>query len=135
MTNRTVTHKCLPIAQQLIEDKFGWVFHDAVDPVALGLPDYFDVVKIPMHLELVRKKLENAIYPSMDLFARDVRLVFENAILYNGEASEVGELVQGSCRRYVTREQCFSLLPSLFAHQLFALFSKQGSNRHNSSSR
>lgn len=94
MTNRTVTHKCLPIAQQLIEDKFGWVFHDAVDPVALGLPDYFDVVKIPMHLELVRKKLENAIYPSMDLFARDVRLVFENAILYNGEASEVGELAQ-----------------------------------------
>jgi Bromodomain/TAZ zinc finger len=100
MTNRTVTHKCLPIAQQLIDDKFGWVFHDAVDPVALGLPDYFDVVKIPMHLELVRKKLENAIYPSMDLFARDVRLVFENAILYNGEASEVGELAQSMVEKF-----------------------------------
>lgn len=25
---------------------FGW-FHDAVDPVTLGVPDYFDVVKTP----------------------------------------------------------------------------------------
>jgi Bromodomain len=89
-----VTHKCLPIVQDLIDDPFGWVFIDAVDPVALGLPDYFEVVKNPMHLELVKKKLENAIYADMDTFERDVKLVFENAILYNGEESEVGQLAQ-----------------------------------------
>ena len=84
----------MPILQGLIDDPFGWVFHDAVDPVALGLPDYFEVVKTPMHLELVKKKLENAVYEDLDSFARDVRLVFENAILYNGETSEVGELAK-----------------------------------------
>ena len=94
LSSRTVTHKCLPIVQALIDDQFGWVFHDPVDPVALGLPDYFDVVKNPMHLALVKKKLESAIYSDMEVFARDVRLVFENAILYNGETSEVGELAQ-----------------------------------------
>jgi len=94
LSSRTVTHKCMPVVQALIDDQFGWVFHDAVDPVALGLPDYFEVVKTPMHLSLVKKKLENAVYPDMELFARDVRLVFENAILYNGGTSEVGELAQ-----------------------------------------
>ena len=94
LSSRTVTHKCRPIINELLEHQFGWVFKDAVDPVALGLPDYFDVIKTPMHLELVKKKLENAIYSDMEGFARDTRLVFQNAILYNGESSEVGELAQ-----------------------------------------
>jgi hypothetical protein len=53
-----------------------------------------DTLTLHRRLCIHRKKLENAIYPSMDLFARDIRLVFENAILYNGEVSEVGELAQ-----------------------------------------
>ena len=84
----------MPLVDALINDQFGWVFKDPVDPVALGLPDYFDVVKTPMHLDLVKKKLENAIYSDMDACARDTKLVFENAILYNGASSEVGELAQ-----------------------------------------
>ena len=94
LTSRTITHKCLPIVQQLIDDPFGWVFRDAVDPVVFGLPDYFEVVKNPMHLRLVKKKLENAVYTDMASFERDVKLVFENAILYNGEESEVGQLAK-----------------------------------------
>lgn len=94
LSSRTVTHKCRPILQNLLDHQYGWVFRDAVDPVALGLPDYFDVIKTPMHLGLVKKKLENAIYSEMEEFAKDTRLVFENAILYNGESSEVGELAQ-----------------------------------------
>jgi len=94
LTSRTITHKCLPIVQQLIDDPYGWVFRDAVDPVLFGLPDYFEVVKNPMHLLLVKKKLENAVYTDMASFERDVKLVFENAILYNGEGSDVGTLAK-----------------------------------------
>ena len=94
LTSRTITNKCLPIVQQLIDDPYGWVFRDAVDPVVFGLPDYFEVVKNPMHLLLVKKKLENAVYTDMASFERDVKLVFENAILYNGEESEVGQLAR-----------------------------------------
>ncbi len=100
LSSRTVTHKCLPIIQTLIDDQFGWVFHDPVDPVTLGLPDYFDVVKTPMCLELVKKKLENAIYNDTESFARDTCLVFENAILYNGESSEVGELAKSMLDKF-----------------------------------
>ena len=58
LSSRTITYKCMPILQELLNNPFSWVFRDAVDPVALCLPDYFDVVKNPMHLELVKKKLE-----------------------------------------------------------------------------
>ena len=102
-----------------MDDQFGWVFHDAVDPVALGLPDYFDVIKNPMHMDLIRKKLENAIYPDMDSFAHDMRLVFQNSILYNGESSEVGELAQSMMSRF---EKLFSAVQAgKYGHYLYYL--------------
>ncbi|GKY92630.1 hypothetical protein MPSEU_000233100 [Mayamaea pseudoterrestris] len=107
LSPRTVSHKCLPIIQEIIDDQFGWVFADPVDPVALGLPDYFDVVKNPMHLDLVRKKLDSAIYADLESFARDTKLVFENAILYNGEESEVGALARSLLTKF---EQLYSAL-------------------------
>lgn len=138
LSSRTVTHKCMPVIQALINDQFGWVFHDPVDPVALGLPDYFDVVKNPMHLELVKKKVENAIYPDMESFERDVKLVFENAILYNGEASEVGELAQSMLDKfdqmYKNVVQGTSRLASLpcTMFSLLTLFLSQISKHHSS---
>lgn len=98
---RTITQKCLPIITRLLEDQFGWVFRDPVDPDVLGLPDYFEVVKTPMHLDLIKKRLENLLYKEMDAFERDTKLVFENAILYNGEDSEVGEMAQSMIDRFV----------------------------------
>jgi Bromodomain/TAZ zinc finger len=92
MSADEVTKHCLPVVQDLVEDPFGWVFKDPVDPVALGLPDYFDVVKKPMHLDLVTTKLEEKSYESLESFQKDCSLVFENSILYNGESSEVGQL-------------------------------------------
>ncbi|CAB9509249.1 CREB-binding protein [Seminavis robusta] len=92
MSSEDVTKECLPLLQDLIDDPFGWVFRDPVDPVALGLPDYFDVVKTPMHLELVKTKLEDQAYSDLQSFQKDCCLVFENSILYNGESSEVGQL-------------------------------------------
>jgi len=92
MSPEELARHCLPLIQDLIDDPFGWVFRDPVDPVALGLPDYFEVVKKPMHLELVKTKLEDNEYKDLESFQKDCSLVFENSILYNGESSEVGQL-------------------------------------------
>ena len=101
LSSRTVTDKCMSIVEALIDDESGWVFLEPVDPVALNLPDYFDVVKNPMDLSLVKKKLESASYGDTELFATDVRLVYNNAILYNGEASAVGEIAQTMLRKLI----------------------------------
>ena len=60
-----------------------------VDPVELNLPDYFDVVKTPMDLGSIKKRMENNCYKSILDFAADVRLTFDNAVTYNGDGSDV----------------------------------------------
>jgi hypothetical protein len=92
LTPQAISRRCRPLVQELINDSFGWVFRDRVDPIFLGLPNYFDVVKNPMHLTLVETKLINNSYNDMESFARDTKLVFDNAILYNGEESQVGHM-------------------------------------------
>jgi E1A/CREB-binding protein len=76
--------------KRLINHEHGWVFKDAVDPVELGIPDYFDIIKNPMDLTLVANKLEEGAYKDVASFERDTKLVFENAIQFNGEDSAVG---------------------------------------------
>ena len=97
---RAISQKFLPVLRRLLEDQFGWVFRDPVDPDVLGLPDYFEVVKNPMHLSLVEQKLENSVYKDMKSVERDIKLVFENAMLYNGADSEVGEMAQSMIKRF-----------------------------------
>lgn len=90
LTPRHISRKCLPLVKRLINHEHGWVFKDAVDPVELGIPDYFDIIKNPMDLTLVANKLEEGAYKDVASFERDTKLVFENAIQFNGEDSAVG---------------------------------------------
>ena len=64
-------------------------FMEPVDPVALGLPDYFDVVSTPMDLGTVRKRLAAGAYNGAEGFLGDVALVFDNAMAYNPDGSRV----------------------------------------------
>lgn len=72
--------------------ELAWLFEEPVDPVVYDIPDYFDIVKEPMDLGTIRQKLQgkgNAQYQSLNEFANDVNLTFDNAILYNGEGDSV----------------------------------------------
>jgi len=60
-----------------------------VDPVELSLPDYFDIIKSPMDLGSIKKRMENNCYKSISEFSADVRLTFDNAVSYNGDGSDV----------------------------------------------
>lgn len=58
-------------------------FLTAVDPVALQLPDYWDVVKHPMDLSTVERKLaeEPTPYTEPAQWESDMRQIFHNANL------------------------------------------------------
>lgn len=90
LTPRNISRKCLPMVKKLRDHENGWVFSEPVDPIELGIHDYFDIIEHPMDLDLVTKKLENGVYWDISSFRKDTRLVFENAILYNGKDSDVG---------------------------------------------
>jgi len=100
LSPRRIAQKCIPIINKLINDPNGWVFKDPVDPVELGIPDYFDVIKHPMDLSLVKKRLEHGLYKHLSTFESDAKLVFQNCILYNGEDSDVGEMAKGLLRLF-----------------------------------
>lgn len=87
-----ISSKMLPLIQKLLEHPFGWLFRDPVDPIELGIPDYFDIIKEPMDLSSVQKRLKDGNYNTMAKVVSDVNLVFDNAITYNGEDSDVGRM-------------------------------------------
>lgn len=59
------------------------VFNSPVDPVTLGLSDYFSIIKQPMDLGTVKVRLHALVYKSRRSVANDIRLVFRNAMKYN----------------------------------------------------
>eukprot|EP00762_Andalucia_godoyi_P002109 ANDGO_02479.mRNA.1 Transcription factor GTE10 len=69
--------------------KLSWPFLEPVDPVALGIPDYFDVIKSPMDLATVESKLNRGLYSSVDDFAHDMRLIFQNCRAYNAAENPI----------------------------------------------
>jgi hypothetical protein len=60
-----------------------------VDPIALGIPTYFDVIKKPMDFGTIYGKLNAATYRTMDEFTCDMELVFRNALTFNPPDSPV----------------------------------------------
>ncbi|KAG6966894.1 hypothetical protein JG688_00006545 [Phytophthora aleatoria] len=82
------------ILKGMMEHKFGWVFNTPVDPVALNIPNYFKIIRKPMDLGTVKKKLEVGIYKHTEEFADDVRTTFLNAMQYNSEDQDVYSLAK-----------------------------------------
>ena len=64
-------------------------FRSPVDPQALGIPDYFEIVKRPMDLGTIRNNLMSGKYSDPWQYVDDVWLMFDNAWLYNRKTSRV----------------------------------------------
>ena len=77
------------ILQRLGKHRLAYFFALPVDPVALNLPTYFDVVKQPMDFSTIRKKIEQEAYQEPREFEADVRLIFENCRLFNAPGTMV----------------------------------------------
>lgn len=59
---------------------------DKSNCVQMGAPDYCEIIKVPMNLTYIQKKVERVEYQSLQAFFDDVDLVISNAILYNSDA-------------------------------------------------
>ena len=81
-----------PLLESLMKAEHGWVFNKPVDPVQLDIPDYFEIIKEPMDLGTIQKKLNAGTYLVPEEFFKDVKLTFENAITYNSDESEIGKV-------------------------------------------
>ncbi|KAH3764704.1 Transcription factor GTE4 [Pelomyxa schiedti] len=76
--------KCSRILNAIYKHRDAPDFRHPVDAVALDIPDYHDIIKMPMDLSTVQNKLASRdSYRNCLEFASDMRLIFANAMLYN----------------------------------------------------
>ena len=86
---------CKEILDLFFKDKRVWPFERPVNPDELGLDDYFKIVKKPMDLGTIDKKLRAGEFSKDKLhleFYKEVSLVFDNAIKYNPKDNEIHQL-------------------------------------------
>ncbi|KAI0660528.1 hypothetical protein C8Q70DRAFT_976084 [Cubamyces menziesii] len=90
------------LLKTLINDNISWVFREPVDPIALEIPTYFDVIpkKDARDLRTIQQKLNADKYDSVEAFEADLDLMIHNAITFNGADSEVGKLAVQLRNRY-----------------------------------
>lgn len=75
-------------------------FREPVDWQALGLFDYPQVIKKPMDLGLVKKKLNDGTYKTIHDAADDIRLIWKNCMAYNADGSDFYNLAQTMAKKF-----------------------------------
>ena len=89
---------CRGIISFLENHKHAHIFLEPVDPIALNIPTYFDIIKRPMDISTLSKNLEQGLYSKISPtsvgrssvsrmlngpFRDDALLIFDNAITFN----------------------------------------------------
>ncbi|KAJ4849966.1 hypothetical protein Tsubulata_004859, partial [Turnera subulata] len=90
--NRSISLQCSVLLKSLMTHLYSPLFCKPVDPVALEIPDYFDIISKPMDLGTIKSKLQKNLYADTNGFAADIRLTFSNAMHYNPPVNEVHKM-------------------------------------------
>jgi len=69
-----------------------YVFLMPVDAVAMGIPQYLQIIQHPMDLSTIKLRLERGDYNDCVDFERDVRLMFNNCYTFNRPEDDVYQL-------------------------------------------
>ncbi|XP_057476709.1 transcription factor GTE6-like isoform X1 [Actinidia eriantha] len=102
------------ILRQITQYKWAWPFMQPVDVEGLGLQDYYEVIDRPMDFSTIRNQIEakdGTGYKNVREICADVRLVFENAMKYNDEKSDVYMMAKTLSEKF--EEKWLQLLPKV----------------------
>ena len=83
---------CKMVVRDLRKHKDAHFFLEPVDWKALGIKDYPAIIKRPMDLGTIMKRLEAGQYSSVLDMAADVDLVWSNAMTYNQDESYIHQV-------------------------------------------
>ena len=73
---------CEKLLEGLMKEKMSMAYFNVpVDPDALGIPQYREMIKQPMDLGTVKGKLEGGFYTGVESLEADIYLVFDNVRL------------------------------------------------------
>ncbi|NWZ33941.1 BRDT protein, partial [Brachypodius atriceps] len=77
------------VMRALWRHNFSWPFHQPVDAAALNLPDYYTIIKKPMDLGTIKKRLEHNYYTKAAECIEDFKTMFWNCYMYNKPGDDI----------------------------------------------
>lgn len=72
---------------------------------AIGAPDYFDIITIPMNLTYIKEKVYGMQYSTIQSFFADVDLMIQNAITYNSDQGNPYRVAAEEMKKRFTKIQ------------------------------
>eukprot|EP00798_Chlamydomonas_sp_ICE-L_P023517 gene23517-9040_t len=97
------------IIDELSRMEEAWPFMAPVNPAEV--PDYPEVIKYPMDLSLIRRRLESqSFYINLDIFAADVRCMVDNCRLYNAADTifyKMANRLESAFKQYINTHLVF----------------------------
>lgn len=85
---------CKNVMKAVWKHQFAWPFQQPVDAKTLNLPDYHRIIKQPMDLGTIKKRLENNYYWSAKEAIQDFNTMFSNCYVYNKPGEDVVVMAQ-----------------------------------------
>lgn len=82
------------VHKAVFKHKHAWPFETPVDTKSLKLPDYHTIIKRPMDLTTIKRRLENYWYYDAYECIDDFRQIFVNCYTYNKPAEDVVMMAQ-----------------------------------------
>ncbi|GAA0172446.1 hypothetical protein LIER_26272 [Lithospermum erythrorhizon] len=94
--NKQELTAAIEVIKKVMKTDAAQPFNAPVDPIALGIPDYFDVIDTPMDFGTICSNLEKGLkYMNSEDVYRDVRFIWDNCYKYNNK----GDFIVGLMKR------------------------------------
>jgi len=91
----------LKVWKSLNSHRFAYIFRYPITHE--DAPDYDEVIKKRMDLTTLKKRLEDGLYSNVTEFSNDIILIFNNAMQYNAEHSEIFNMAN-SMKKFAEKE-------------------------------
>jgi len=82
------------VLKALWKHQHAWPFHAPVNAIDLNIPDYHDVIKHPMDLGTVDKRIDNYFYRSVKECIHDINSIFINCYVYNKVGTDITHMAK-----------------------------------------
>ncbi|KAG1173845.1 hypothetical protein G6F70_005514 [Rhizopus microsporus] len=81
--------KCRRVLNKINKYRCALPFVQPVDEVLDGAPNYYKIIKNPIDLSVIKRKVENKEYTTFRQFEDDIRLMLNNCYIYNSPGTLV----------------------------------------------
>jgi hypothetical protein len=101
--------KCTLLTNKFIKWEITPVFRDKVNPQEV--PDYEKIIKKPMWLKEVKRRLREGSYKTLEAYCNDMNLIWDNAMIFNPREGILYLFAKVAQERFLRKMKKFQKTP------------------------